>query len=142
MFVAFFHHPLAKPCHDKGPLLSNRYKITISWIYQYVELCLIFIEKTQKNLSCNVHHTEIFYLVTMVTNIKSYLVLIKIRKIILVAFWIFNFFNYGTFVVNFFILNGSKNMKHLFSIQNDVCCKKNLYIVYVMYHIYAPKVLR
>jgi hypothetical protein len=28
-------------------------------------------------------------------------------------------------------------MKHLFSIQNDACCKNNLYIVYVMYHIYA-----
>ena len=52
------------------------------------------------------------------------------------SFWIFNFFNYGIFVVNFFILNGSQNMKHLFSIQN-ACCKQNLYIVYVMYHIYA-----
>jgi hypothetical protein len=40
------------------------------------------------------------------------------------------FFNYGTFVVNVFILNGSQNMKHLFSIQNDACCKQ-IYILYM-----------
>jgi hypothetical protein len=67
------------------------------------------------------------------------------------SFWIFNFFNYGTFVVNFFILNGSQNMKHLFSIQNDACCKKkSIYCIcdvpyignmlnYVMFNFYWKK---
>ena len=48
---------------------------------------------------------------------------------------IFNFFNYGTFVVNVFILNGSQNRKHLFSIQNDACCKQ-IYILYMWCTIY------